>query len=189
MPAPHTRRAEGAHTDRQTSAMTPRRVCGPPGFSRLRQQAYLTEWRPLLTGLGSGSELPSRRAGSLRSCAAGTSIPFRSAESFLPRRRLPASQRGLGFTLRFWSGLSTGATSILPLCPGSVLFSRSGDPGRAPKCYARCPNPRAGRERLPRQCNWQKKGSLLLTRVRAPAARPAQHLGSESAGPRLSPSL
>ena len=31
--------------------------------------------------------------------------------------------------------------------------------------------------RLPRQCNSQKKGSLLLTRVRAPATHPAQWYG------------
>ena len=31
--------------------------------------------------------------------------------------------------------------------------------------------------RLPRQCNSQKKGSLLLTRVRAPATCPTQWYG------------
>ena len=28
-------------------------------------------------------------------------------------------------------------------------------------CYAQCPNPRAGREKDSRQCNLQKKGSLI----------------------------
>ena len=86
MPAPHTRRAVGAHTDRQTSAMTPRRVCGPPGFSRLRQQAYLTEWRPLLTGLGLGLGTPfpqSRQPPVLRGWDVH-SVPL--------RRKLPPAQ-------------------------------------------------------------------------------------------------
>ena len=30
-------------------------------------------------------------------------------------------------------------------------------------CYAQCPNPEGEERRLPRQCNSQKKGSLLLT--------------------------
>ena len=34
--------------------------------------------------------------------------------------------------------------------------------------------PKREERRLPRQCNWKKKGSLLLTWVRAPAARPMQ---------------
>ena len=34
--------------------------------------------------------------------------------------------------------------------------------------------PEREERRLPRQCNSQKKGSLLLTRVRAPAAHPTQ---------------
>ena len=34
--------------------------------------------------------------------------------------------------------------------------------------------PEREERRLPKQCNSQKKGSLLLTRIRAPAARPTQ---------------
>ena len=37
--------------------------------------------------------------------------------------------------------------------------------------------PEREERRLPRQCNSQKKGSLLLTRVRAPAVRPMQWYG------------
>ena len=37
--------------------------------------------------------------------------------------------------------------------------------------------PERERRRLPRQCNLQKKGSLLLTPVRAPATRPTQWYG------------
>ena len=46
-----------------------------PGFSCLRQQLYLTEWRPLLTGLGLGGGTPlpaapaASRARRPRSCA------------------------------------------------------------------------------------------------------------------------
>ena len=48
--------------------------------------------------------------------------------------------------------------------------------------------PEREERRLPRQCNLQKKGSLLLTRVRAPAAHPSG-TGSESTEPKLLPSL
>ena len=45
-------------------------------------------------------------------------------------------------------------------------------------CFAHCPNPPEWEERrLPKQCNSRKKGSLLLTRIRAPAARPTQWYG------------
>ena len=37
--------------------------------------------------------------------------------------------------------------------------------------------PEREERRLPRQCNLQKKGSLLLTPVRAPATRPTQWYG------------
>ena len=37
--------------------------------------------------------------------------------------------------------------------------------------------PEREERRLPRQCNSQKKGSLLLTRIRAPAVRPTQWYG------------
>ena len=37
--------------------------------------------------------------------------------------------------------------------------------------------PEREERRLPRQCNSQKKGSLLLTQVRAPAAHPTQWYG------------
>ena len=37
--------------------------------------------------------------------------------------------------------------------------------------------PEQEERRLPKQCNSQKKGSLLLTRIRAPAVRPTQWYG------------
>ena len=37
--------------------------------------------------------------------------------------------------------------------------------------------PEREERRLPKQCNSQKKGSLLLTRIRAPAMHPTQWYG------------
>ena len=67
---------------------------------------------------------------------------------------------------RIYTGLSCSAwapvcLSILPLCPGSVLFPRSRDPGRAPKCSARCPDPRAGREKASKTTQLAKKGKFI----------------------------
>ena len=105
------------------------------------------------------SRLPSSALAGLGPAPlAGTSSPFPLyrklspvADAFLPLSR--ASD--LRWT--FLSCLSTGAISILPLCPGSVLFPRSRDPGRAPKCYARCPNPRAGREKASKTMQLAKR--------------------------------
>ena len=44
-------------------------------------------------------------------------------------------------------------------------------------CFARSPNPRAGREKASKTMQLAIKGSLLLTRVRAPDARPTQWYG------------
>ena len=48
--------------------------------------------------------------------------------------------------------------------------------------------PEREERRLPRQCNTQKKGSFLLTRIRAPAATNAVVQG-QSAEPKLLPNL
>ena len=45
--------------------------------------------------------------------------------------------------------------------------------------------PKREERRLPRQCNSQKKGSLLLTRARAPAATNAVVQGQKSPEPQL----
>ena len=49
--------------------------------------------------------------------------------------------------------------------------------------------PEREERRLPRQCNSQKKGSLLLTRARAPAATNAVLQGQRALGPKCYPNL
>ena len=109
------------------------------------------------------SPLPSSALTGLGTAPAGTSRPFP-----LYRKLSPAPDTS-DLHQTFLSCLSTGAISILPLCPGSVLFSWSRDPGRAPKCFARCPNPRAGREKASktiqlakREVYYRLKPGLLL---------------------------
>ena len=67
---------------------------------------------------------------------------------------------------RIYTGLSCSACalvclSILPLCPGSVLFPRSRDPGPAPKCFAQCPNPWVGRKEASKTMQLAKKGKFI----------------------------
>ena len=56
-------------------------------------------------------------------------------------------------------------------------------------CYARCPNPGVGREKASKtmQLAKKKKGNLLLTRARAPAATNAVVQGQKSPEPKLLP--
>ena len=160
MPAHTNTESRGRHTDRQASAddtalgLRVPWILSPPG-SRF----------PLPNGVhcspdsGSGEELSfprNRLPPSVRwpRPYAGWP-PF--IESFLLRQIPSCFPAGP----RIYTGLSCSAwapvfLSILPLCPGSVLSPRSRDPGRAPKCFARCPNPRAEERRLPRQCDSQK---------------------------------
>ena len=70
--------------------------------------------------------------------------------------------------------------SILPLCPGSVLLPRSRDPGWAPKCCARCLNPRVGREKAT-----GKKGKFLTDSSQGPLPHPMQWCRSDSPEPKL----
>ena len=64
------------------------------------------------------------------------------------------------------------AQSCLTLCDPMD----SSQPG--PLCYAQCPNLWAGREKASKTVQLAKQeGSLLLTQVRAPAARPTQWYG------------
>ena len=101
-------------------------------------------------------------------------LPF-IEKSFFCARYLPISQQGLGFTLDF---------PVLPEHPcfylsfPSVLevfsFPGQGIPDEPPNVLPDVQIPKREERRLPRQCNSQKKGSLLLTRIRAPAARPTQ---------------
>ena len=71
--------------------------------------------------------------------------------------------------------------SILPFCPGSVLLPRSRDAGQAPKCCARCLNPRVGREKASKTMQLAKRGRLLLTRARALCC--IQHSGAGQRAP------
>ena len=89
----------------------------------------------------------------------------------------------------FLSFLSTGA--IINLSPLSCKrsFSGSKDPGRAPKCCAWCPNPWEGREKASKTTQLAKKGSLLLTRARVPAASNAVVQGQRAPSPSCYPNL
>ena len=70
---------------------------------------------------------------------------------------------------------------ILPLCPVSVLFSRSRDPGRAPKCYARCLNPWAGREKASKTMQLAKKGKFITDSSQGFCRNQHNGAGSEKA--------
>ena len=156
---------------------------GPLSPLASRYKVYLTKWSPLFTRLGirRGTPLPAEPAAFQcarwpRSCT-GWNVqsvpPLQKAFSYA--RYLPASQQSLGFTLDF------------PVLPGhrcyylsfpSVLevfsFSSQGIPDKPPNVVPDVRIPEQEERRLPRQCNSQKKGSLLLTRVRAPTVRPVQ---------------
>ena len=139
--------------------------------------------------LGSGEELsfpqsrlPSSVLTGLGPVPSGTSSPFP-----LYRKLSPAPDtflllsRASGLHWTFLSCLSTGAISILPLCPGSVLFPRSRDPGRAPKCYARCPNPPAGKEKTSMTMQHAKEGKFIADSSQGPCCN--QHSGAKSESP------
>ena len=193
MPAhTQTRRAEDKHTDRQTSAdnialgFQAPWILLPPG-SRFT----------LLTGvhcspdLGSGEEfsfpqsrLPSSMLAGLGLTQAGAFNPFplyRKLSSVPDTFLLPSRASDLHWT--FLSCLSTGAIIYLSPLSCKRSFSRSKDPGRAPKCFAWCPNPRVGREKASKTMQLAKKGSLLLTRARAPAASNAVVQGQRAPSP------
>ena len=54
---------------------------------------------------------------------------------------------------------------------------------RLTSCSAQCPNPRAGREKASKTMQLAKKGSLLLTRARAPASSNAVVQGQRAPSP------
>ena len=108
---------------------------------------------------------PFRRVGCLPACPLASALcqlaPFYRKVFFLHQipSCFPAGPQ-------IYTGLSCSAwapvlLSILPLCPGSVLFPWSRDPGRAPKCFARCPNPQAGREKASKTMQLAKKGKFI----------------------------
>ena len=121
---------------------------------------------------------PSHRAGclparSLASVLRQLECPIRSPfiESFLLCQILPASQQGPGFTLDF-PVLPEHRCYYLSLPSVLEVFSSPGQgiPDEPPNVMPNVQIPQREKRRPPRQCNMQRKGNLLLTRVRAPAA-------------------
>ena len=132
---------------------------------------------------GSGEELPFPQSRQPSSVLAGLSLAPAGTSSPFPlyRKLSPAPDTFL---------LPSRASDlhwIFPVLPGhwcyylsfpSVLevfsFSSQGIPDKPPNVVPDVRIPEQEERRLPRQCNSQKKGSLLLTRVRAPTVRPVQ---------------
>ena len=128
---------------------------------------------------------PSRRAGSLPARSLALVLhwlegPMHSPfiESFLLRQMPSCFSAGS----RIYTGLSCPVWAlVLYLSFPSVLevFSLPGQgiPDEPPNVMRNVWIPEREKRRLPRQCNSQKKGSLLMTRVRAPAVHPTQWYG------------
>ena len=179
MPAhTHRHRVVDKHTDRQMSAdntapgFRAPRVLLPPGTRfALPNGVHCSPDSESGEDLSCPQSRCLQRARWPRSCAGWnvqSAPPLEKA--FSCASRLPAPSRASGWPWAFLSCLRTGALSALPLCAGSALPPRSRDPGRAPNVMPDVRIPEREERRLPRQCNSQKKGSLLLTRARAPAA-------------------
>ena len=142
---------------------------------------------------GSGEELPFPQSQQPSSALAGLSLaPAGTSNPFPLYRKLSPTpntfllhSRASDLHWTFLSCLSTGAISILPLRPGSVLFSRSRDPGRAPKCYARCPNPPAGREKASKTMQLSKRGKFIADSSQGSCRIQHSGAGSESPEPEL----
>ena len=126
---------------------------------------------------------PSRGVGCLPARPLASALrrlaPF--TESFLLRQLPSCFPAGP----RIYTGLSCPARApvflfILPLCPVSVLFPYLDEP---PNVLPDVRIPEREEGRLPRQCNLQKKGRLLLTRARAPAASNALVQGQRARSP------
>ena len=115
------------------------------------------------------SRLPSSALAGLGLAPAGTSNPFPFIESFLLCQMPSCFSAGP----RIYTGLSCPAwalvlLSIPPLCPVSVLFPRSRDPRRTPKCYAQCPNPPAGKEKTSTTMQHAKEGKFIADSSQGP---------------------
>ena len=110
-------------------------------------------------------------------------------ESFLLARNLPASQQGPGFTLGF-PVLPEHRCCIYP-SPLSWKCSLSPVKGSRTSPQMLCPmseSPSGKREGFQDNAT-RKKGSLLLTRVRAPAASSAVVQGQRALSPSCFPNL
>ena len=128
------------------------------------------------------SRLPSSVLAGLGPAPAGASNPF-----LLYRKLSPVPDtfllhsRASNLHWTFLSCLSTGAISILPLCPGSVIFPQSRDPGRVPKCYARCLNPPGGKEKTSMTMQHAKEGKFIADSSQGPCCN--QRSGAKSTSP------
>ena len=128
--------------------------------------------------------LPAR---SLASVLRRLERPVRSParESFLPCQPPPCSQQGLGLALGF-PVLPAHRSSICPspLCwkcsPSPVKGSRT-----SPQCYARCPNPRAGREKASKTMQLAKKGKFITDSSQGSCCNQRSNAGPESPEPKL----
>ena len=132
------------------------------------------------------SRLPSSTLAGLGPAPAGTSNPFPLYRklSLVPDAFLLLS-RASGLHWTFLSCLSTGAVSSRPLCPGSVLVPCSRDPRRAPKCYARCPNPPAGKEKTSKTMQHAKEGKFIADSRQGPCCNHRGGAKSESPEPQF----
>ena len=176
------------HTDTQTDKRRPitqRWVSGPLNSLASRQQVHLTEWRLLFTRLGVtfflAKSAASQRVRWPRPYAGWLSF---IEKSFLCARYLPASQQGLGFTLDF-PVLPEHGCYIYP-SPLSWKCSLSPVKGSWTSPQMICPmsEPPSGQRESIQDKATHKKGSLLLTRVRAPAASNAVVRGQRALSPR-----
>ena len=132
------------------------------------------------------SRLPSSTLAGLGPAPAGMSNPFPLYRKLSPvpdTFLLPSRASDLHWT--FLSCLSTGAISILPLCPGSVIFPQSRDPGRVPKCYASCLNPPAGKEKTSMTMQHTKEGKFIADSSQGSCRNRHSGAGSESPEPML----
>ena len=130
------------------------------------------------------SRLPSSTLAGLGPAPAGMSNPFPLYRKLSP---VPDTflllSRAPDLHWPFLSCLSTGAISILPLCPGSVLFPWSRDPGRTPKCYAHCSNPPAGKEKTSMTMQHAKEGKFTADSSQGPSCNQCSGAKSESPEP------
>ena len=178
-----TRRAEDKHTDRQTQAITQRWVFGPPEFSCLLVTG-LPYWMVSTVHQTWGRErnFPSHRIGCLPAHPLASAL--RQLErlicSRLYRKLSPAPDT---FLLHSWASdlhwtflscLSTGAI----ICPSTLSWKCSLPPDKgsrtSPQMFCPMSKSLSGKREGFQDNAIHKKGSLLLTRIRAPAARPTQ---------------
>ena len=135
---------------------------------------------------GRERKFPSRRAGCLPARPLASALRrlaplYRKLSSAPDTSLLPSRASDSHWT--FLSCLSTGVIIYPSPLSWECFFPRSRDPGQAPKCSARCPNPGAGREKASKAMQLAKQGSLLLTRARAPAASNAVVRGQRAPSP------